>query len=125
MRNGIALDICRRRAIIGNMETPDAGPTTNESNNRILNIMYFPYFVAYILIGLAISLTAFIWALRNGQFGDQDRARYLPLRGDGEKDQPPKKATRLGRLETIGLLVLACAGLAATLAVLIYAIFFN
>jgi len=87
--------------------------------------MYFPYFVAYIIIGLAISLTAFIWALRSGQFGDQDRARYLPLRGDGDKDQPPKKATRLGRLETIGLFVLACAGLAATLAVLIYAVFFN
>jgi cbb3-type cytochrome oxidase maturation protein len=99
--------------------------TNRQDQQQDPDIMYFPYFVAYILIGLAISLTAFIWALRNGQFGEQDRARYLPLRGKGDKDQPPKKATRLGRLETIGLFVLACGGLAATLAVLMYAIFFN
>lgn len=85
--------------------------------------MYFPYFVAYILVGLAISLAAFLWALRNGQFQDQQRARFLPLRGDA--DSRPIKATRFGRLETIGLFVLATAGLAATAAVLAYALYFS
>lgn len=85
--------------------------------------MYFPYFIAYILVGLAISLVAFFWALRNGQFQDQQRARYLPLRGDA--DGEPVKATRFSRLETIGLFILATAGLAATAAVLAYALYFS
>ncbi len=85
--------------------------------------MYFPYFGAYVLIGLAIGLTAFFWALRSGQFHDQQRARFLPLRGDA--DEPPVKATRLGRLETIVLFALATAGLGATAAVLAVALFFS
>ena len=36
--------------------------------------MYYPYFIAYIGIGLIISLTVFFWALRNGQFQEQQRA---------------------------------------------------
>lgn len=83
--------------------------------------MYFPYFIAYVLIGLAIGLTAFFWALRNGQFHDQQRARFLPLRGGA--DEPPVKVTRLGRLETIVLFALATAGLGATAAVLAVALF--
>jgi cbb3-type cytochrome oxidase maturation protein len=29
--------------------------------------------------GLVISLVVFFWALKNGQFKDQKRARFLPL----------------------------------------------
>ncbi|MBR9982587.1 MAG: cbb3-type cytochrome oxidase assembly protein CcoS [Desulfatitalea sp.] len=85
--------------------------------------MYFPFFVAYIIVGVAISVAAFVWALRNGQFHDQQRARFLPLRGDG--DAPPVQATPFGRLEIIGLFVLATAGLAASAAVLAYALYFS
>ena len=31
------------------------------------------------------ELAGFFWALRNGQFSDQDRARYLPLRGEADR----------------------------------------
>ena len=41
--------------------------------------MYFPYFVTYMSIGLVLSIVVFIWALKNHQFRDQQRARYLPL----------------------------------------------
>ncbi len=51
--------------------------------------MYYPYFIAYIGIGLTISLVVFYWAFRTGQFNDQQRARFLPLRDD--TDQPPLK----------------------------------
>lgn len=85
--------------------------------------MYYPYFIAYIAIGLAISLVVFYWALRTGQFNDQQRVRYLPMRD--ETDQPPVKATRIHRIEIYGLFLLAVAGISATAAVLAYALYFS
>jgi cbb3-type cytochrome oxidase maturation protein len=84
--------------------------------------MYFPYFIAYITIGLVITLTLFFWALKNGQFQDQQRARFLPLRDD---DGPPARVSRWGRLQMHGLFFLAAAGLAASAAVLMYAAYFS
>ena len=57
------------------------------------------------------------------QFGDQQRARFLPLM-DAE-DQPPVKTTRIHRIEIYGLFFLAVAGLSATGAVLAYALYFS
>lgn len=85
--------------------------------------MYYPYFIAYIAIGLIISLVVFYWAFKTGQFGDQQRARFLPLQDD--EDQPTKKATRINRIEIYGLFLLAIAGLSATVAVLAYALYFS
>jgi len=85
--------------------------------------MYFPYFIAYISIGFIISLPVFFWAVKNGQFQDQQRARYLPLRDvSGER---PVKATRLNRWEIYGLFSLALAGLSMSGAVLLYALYFS
>jgi cbb3-type cytochrome oxidase maturation protein len=33
-----------------------------------------------VVISLCISLIAFIWAVKSGQFAEQQRLRYLPLR---------------------------------------------
>lgn len=85
--------------------------------------MYFPYFVAYITIGLAVSLLMFFWGLKNGQFQDQQRARFLPLRGD--EDAPPVRTTRMHRFEAYGLFFLALAGLSASAAMLLYALYFS
>ena len=81
--------------------------------------MYFPYFVAYIVIGISISLLVFFWAVKNGQFQDQQRARFLPLRDEPERG--PVKVSRFSRWEIYGLFFLACAGLAATAALLLFA----
>ncbi len=35
--------------------------------------------ISLVMISLWVSVAAFVWALRNGQFADQGRARYLPL----------------------------------------------
>lgn len=86
--------------------------------------MYFPYFVAYITIGLTISLALFFWALKNGQFQDQQRARYLPLH-DQADNAAPVRLSRLKRWEIYGLFLLAAGGLAASAGVLIYAIYFR
>jgi cbb3-type cytochrome oxidase maturation protein len=85
--------------------------------------MYFPYFVAYIAIGLSISLLVFFWALKTGQFRDQQRARYLPLRD--EPDQGPVKISRFGRWELYGLFFLAFLGLGMSATVLLYALYFS
>ena len=42
--------------------------------------MYFSAWVILIAFSLWASLVAFLWGLQSGQFSDQDRARYLPLR---------------------------------------------
>jgi cbb3-type cytochrome oxidase maturation protein len=82
--------------------------------------MYYPYFVTYMLIGFAVSLAVFYWAVKNGQFSDQQRARFLPLVGDPE--EKPTEESRWRRFEIYGLGVLVCAGLAATAAVLVFSL---
>jgi len=82
--------------------------------------MYYPYFIAYILIGLTLSLSVFFWALKTGQFKDQQRARFLPLRDNAAS--PPVRASRASRLEVYSLCTLTVAGLGASAAVLFYAI---
>jgi cbb3-type cytochrome oxidase maturation protein len=39
----------------------------------------FLFWAIFTACTLAAALTALIWAVRSGQFSDQDRARYLPL----------------------------------------------
>ena len=85
--------------------------------------MYFPYFIAYIIIGFSISLLVFFWAVKSGQFQDQQRARFLPLRD--EPDTGSVKVSRFGRWEIYGLIFLALAGLAMSATVLLYALYFS
>jgi cbb3-type cytochrome oxidase maturation protein len=85
--------------------------------------VYFPYFVAYIVIGISISLLVFFWAVKNGQFHDQQRARYLPLRD--EPDPGPAKVSRFSKWEMYGLFILAGLGLAATATLLLFAAYFR
>jgi cbb3-type cytochrome oxidase maturation protein len=83
--------------------------------------MYYPYFITYIIVGFVISLLVFFWALRNGQFKDQERARFLPLRDEDKTGK--SRVSRLNRFEVFALGGLACGGLLATAAVLIFALF--
>lgn len=82
--------------------------------------MYFPYFVTYILAGFAVSLVAFLWALKNGQFQEQQRARFLPL--EAEMSDAPVRASRWKRVEIYALFFLAGAGLLTSGAVLVFAL---
>ena len=84
--------------------------------------MYYPYFIAYMLSGFVISLVVLFWALRNGQFRDQRRLRFLPL-ADEPDPSSSARVTRINRLEGYGLICLACAGLATTGAVLFFTLF--
>ena len=83
--------------------------------------MYYPYFITYIISGFVISLLVFFWALHNGQFRDQQRARFLPL--EPEVETGPPKVSRFSRIELYGLFFLAVAGLGASAATLVFAVF--
>ena len=45
-------------------------------------MFYYLPWVLLIAASLWASLAGFLWAFKSGQFSDQDRARYLPLRGE-------------------------------------------
>jgi cbb3-type cytochrome oxidase maturation protein len=80
--------------------------------------MYFPYFITYMVVGFVISVAVFVWALKAGQFKDQQRARFLPL--EGQPDHGPLKVTRYSRIHTIVLFAIACTGVVSTAVVLAY-----
>ena len=85
--------------------------------------MYYPYFITYLVVGLFLSGAALWWALKNGQFKDQQRARFLAL--EDERGTAPATVSKLSRYEIYGLFMLALAGLSASAAVLVYALFFQ
>lgn len=80
--------------------------------------MYYPYFLAYMVSGFVISLVVLFWALKNGQFKDQKRARFLPLEEGLEAE--PVKVSKIGKIEAYALIVLASLGLFGTAATLIF-----
>jgi nitrogen fixation-related uncharacterized protein len=61
------------------------------------------------VIGFGLSVLVFIWALRNGQFKDQKRARFLPLEPEHQvqRARPPKHS----RVEMYVVFGLICSGL--------------
>lgn len=82
--------------------------------------MYYPYFIAYMIVGFFISLVVLLWALRNGQFSDQQRARFLPL--EDEAGLNDGNVSRASRIQFVALGCLVFAGLAATAVVLVLAL---
>ena len=82
--------------------------------------MYYPYYIAYMAAGFVVSIVVFIWALNNGQFKDQQRARFIPLETDLNTE--PLKASRFARIETIALFSLVCICLACSVAVITFAL---
>jgi len=67
-----------------------------------------------------ISIVVFLWALNNGQFKDQQRARFIPLENDLKTE--PVKASRFARIETIVLFSLVCVCLMCSVAVITFAL---
>jgi len=82
--------------------------------------MYFPYYIAYMAIGFMLTLIVFFWALNQGQFKDQNRARFIPLEADG--GSKPARVSRFARIETVALFTLVGIGLAASVAIVIFSL---
>jgi cbb3-type cytochrome oxidase maturation protein len=71
--------------------------------------MVFFGWMILVILSLWVSVVAFVWALRSGQFAEQGRARYLPLAGE----LPPPSAKNPGRftVEIYALLFIGVLGL--------------
>jgi hypothetical protein len=69
---------------------------------------YYPFWAALILLSLCASVGGFSWAYRNRQFEDQERARYLPLRGESVASSPTTKSRGP---TTEGIVLVAIVGL--------------
>jgi cbb3-type cytochrome oxidase maturation protein len=78
--------------------------------------MYLPLWIILVAFSLYFTLMAFFWGLQSGQFSDQERARFLPLRDAGLPPtviNPAKLTVEVYVMMAIGLMVLS--GLAASL----------
>ncbi len=82
--------------------------------------MYYPFFLTYILTGVLIGAVVFIWALKNGQFTDQQRARFLAL----EDVQSSTSSLKAG-YQIYFILSIAVAAIVASFALVGYALFFS
>jgi cbb3-type cytochrome oxidase maturation protein len=49
--------------------------------------------VLYAVIGMVLLSVIFLWAVRSGQFRDQQRARYLPLESPPQDDKGVESAS--------------------------------
>ena len=81
--------------------------------------MYYPYFLTYILTGIGIGIVVFVWALKTGQFTEQQRARFLALE---EEPLQPAAAPLKGRFEFLCLFFMAIAAVIASIALIGYAL---
>lgn len=69
---------------------------------------YYIPFLFLIVATLVASTVVFVWAYRSGQFSDQDRARYLPLRGsDLGRPEESGRRDRKGPYALLALLTSA------------------
>jgi cbb3-type cytochrome oxidase maturation protein len=78
----------------------------------------YSYWISLVVISLGISLVAFVWALRSGQFSEQGRARYLPL-SDTLLSQPMEleRASRLSKdaYVLLAIVILGALGIGGSL----------
>jgi nitrogen fixation-related uncharacterized protein len=72
-----------------------------------MSAYYLPW-VLLIIVSLWVSLAGFFWALRHGQFSEQERARYLPLRA--EITRPALAQSSRAAPEVYAMLVVLCMG---------------
>ena len=50
--------------------------------------------IGFLMLGVGSAFAFIWWGVRNGQFSNQDRARYLPLRDENDEvqeDEPNEK----------------------------------
>lgn len=64
------------------MPIPDTGKSTQPGSPNVM--YYYTLYIIYIIVSTIIGVWGFCWALKNGQFRDQQRARFLPLREEDD-----------------------------------------
>lgn len=74
--------------------------------------LYYVFWMLLIVASLWASLGGFFWAYRHGQFKDQERARFLPLRGEaGPVLEDKGGSARSEAAVVIGILTIGVSGI--------------
>ena len=71
--------------------------------------MFLNLWILFACFGIIFSILLFIWAVKKGQFEEQERARFLPLK-DIDDDEKLEKPGR-GFSETMLFVIIAVLGL--------------
>jgi cbb3-type cytochrome oxidase maturation protein len=88
-------------------------------------MIYYAGWLFLVVISLSVSLAAFIWGLRSGQFSDQDRARYLPLSRDLLTEPITAAPRRKQKVHSAALLIVILIGLSAFATALVMSIHYR
>ena len=78
---------------------------------------YYLFWAMLIVATLWVSLGGFLWAHRHGQFKDQERARFIPLRDEVRPSSAPKG--RGANHEAFVMIGILAIGISAILVVLV------
>lgn len=73
---------------------------------------FLQVWIGYSIFGITVYSAVFVWAVRNGQFTDFDRARYIALKSDSmqpEGDPSAASVSLFDRFMWAGLFVLLLA----------------
>lgn len=71
--------------------------------------MFYLGWLMLIAVGVGASIGVFVWALKTGQFTDQQRARYLPLQNE-QLELPQALSQRLPA-EVYALILIVILGI--------------
>jgi cbb3-type cytochrome oxidase maturation protein len=66
---------------------------------------YYTLYIIYIIVSTILGVWGFWWALKNGQFRDQQRARFLPLREEEESPRLEVNPHRYHAAVFLGLII--------------------
>lgn len=90
--------------------------------------MFLQFWILFMIVGLTVSMWVFYWAVRKGQFEEQDRAKYLPLLHPPQTNNTTEVINRehkfVWSVELITLLIAAFLALTA-IARMLYIVFTN
>jgi cbb3-type cytochrome oxidase maturation protein len=76
-------------------------------------------FIIFIFSGLFFGIIVFLWALKSGQFKEQQRARYLAV--EDELGKPDYAVSRSAKLQLYVLFGFIIVGILVSASVVIYA----
>ena len=84
--------------------------------------MFLAFFLGWSLVGLAVAVSIFIWAIRSRQFESSRRAALLPF--DDVAPEAPS-GTRQGKLNFVILVLIIGTGITLTAVMLALALIYS
>lgn len=71
-------------------------------NNPLDSTAFVLIWIGFPLLAGSVAAIFFFWGMRNGQFADQERARFLPLEAGCEDEEEPSFSKEIGDRTSAG-----------------------